>query len=137
MPYIVAIILFMLWVWPSGADFAAAEAAEQRGDVPAAYEACKTDAEAGDAGCQNYLGVMSERGRGVTRNATEAVRLSASPQRRASPPRNIMWDALTQQGSGSARTSQRPPVGIEWQQSKAIPQHKNTLAILQATGRGS
>ena len=65
----------MLWVRPSGADFAAAEAAEQRGDVLAAYEACKTDAEAGDAGCQNYLGVMSERGRGVRRNATEAMRL--------------------------------------------------------------
>ena len=90
MRYIVAIILLMLWVRPIAADFAAAEAAEQRGDVLAAYEACKTDAEAGDAGCQNYLGVMSERGRGVTRNATEAVRLSASPPRRASPPRNIM-----------------------------------------------
>ena len=82
MPYIVAIILLMLWVRPSGADFAAAEAAEQRGDVLAAYEACKTDAEAGDARCQNYLGVISERGRGVTRNATEAVR-PFPPRRRA------------------------------------------------------
>ena len=90
MPYIVAIILLMLWVRPIAADFAAAEAAEQRGDVLAAYEACKTDAEAGDAGCQNYLGVMSERGRGVTGNATDAVRLSASPPHRAPPPRNIM-----------------------------------------------
>ena len=62
-------------------------AAEQRGDVVAAYEACKTDAEAGDAGCQN-LGVMSERGRGVRRNATEAMRLfrlaaAPGPHRRA------------------------------------------------------
>jgi TPR repeat protein len=77
----------MLWVRPSGADFAAAEAAEQHGDVLAAYEACKTDAEAGDAGCQN-LGVMSERGRGVTRNAAEAIRLfrlaaAPGPHRRA------------------------------------------------------
>jgi len=65
----------MLGVRPVAADFAAAKAAEQRGDALAAYEACRTDAEAGDAPCQNYLGVISERGRGVTRNATEAVRL--------------------------------------------------------------
>jgi hypothetical protein len=74
-PYIVAIILLLLAVRPVAADFAAAEAAEQPGDVLAAYEACKTEAEAGDARCRNYLGVMSERGCGVTRNATEAVRL--------------------------------------------------------------
>jgi TPR repeat protein len=74
-PYIVAIILPLLAVRPVAADFAAVEAAEQRGDVLAVYEACKTEAEAGDARCRNYLGVMSERGRGVTRNATEAVRL--------------------------------------------------------------
>jgi TPR repeat protein len=75
MSYLVAIILLMLGVRPVAADFAAAEAAEQRGDALAAYEACRTDAEAGDAPCQNYLGVINERGRGVTRNATEAVRL--------------------------------------------------------------
>jgi len=114
-PYLVAILL-MLGVRPVAADFAAAEAAEQRGDVLAAYEACKTDAEAGDAGCQNYLGVMSERGRGVRRNA--------SPPRKASPPRNIMWDALTQRALGFARTSQRPPAGTEWRRNRAIPQHK-------------
>jgi hypothetical protein len=47
-PYLVAIILLMLEVRPVAADFAAAEAAEQRGDALAAYGACRTDAEAGD-----------------------------------------------------------------------------------------
>src|SRR6516225_6135321 len=114
----------MLGVRPVAADFAAAEAAEQRGDVLAAYEAGRTDAEAGDAPCLNYLGVISERGRGVTRNATEAVRLFrlAAAQGLAAAQYNVGRAYAT--GLGFARTSQRPPAGTEWRRNRAIPQHK-------------
>jgi TPR repeat protein len=136
-PYIVAIILLMLWVRPSGADFAAAEAAEQRGDVLAAYEACKTDAEAGDAGCQNYLGVMSERGRGVRRNATEAMRLFrlAAAQGLTAAQHNVGRAYATGLG---VRKNQ--PEAARWYRMAAEqgdPAAQNALAILKATGRGS
>lgn len=76
MPYIftiVSIVILVLGIRPVAADFATAEVAELRGDVAAGYQACKTDAKAGDARCQNYLGVMS--GRGAAQHASEAVRL--------------------------------------------------------------
>jgi S1-C subfamily serine protease len=127
----------MLWVRPSGADFAAAEAAEQRGDVLAAYEACKTDAEAGDARCQNYLGVMSEHGRGVMRNATEPVRLFrlAAAQGLAAAQYNVGRAYATGLG---VRKNQ--PEAARWYRMAAEqgdPAAQNALAILKATGRGS
>jgi TPR repeat protein len=124
-------------VRPVAADFAAAEAAEQRGDVLAAYEACKTDAEAGDAPCQNYLGVISERGRGVTRNATEAVRLFrlAAAQDLAAAQYNVGRAYATGLG---VRKNQ--PEAARWYRMAAEqgdPAAQNALAILEATGRGS
>ena len=127
----------MLGVRPVAADFAAAEAAEQRGDVLAAYEAGRTDAEAGDAPCLNYLGVISERGRGVTRNATEAVRLFrlAAAQGLAAAQYNVGRAYATGLG---VRKNQ--PEAARWYRMAAKqgdPAAQNALAILQATGRGS
>jgi len=135
-PYLVAILL-MLGVRPVAADFAAAEAAEQRGDVLAAYEAGRTDAEAGDAPCLNYLGVISERGRGVTRNATEAVRLFrlAAAQGLAAAQYNVGRAYATGLG---VRKNQ--PEAARWYRMAAEqgdPSAQNALAILEATGRGS
>lgn len=73
MPYLVALILLLLVLRPTSADLTAAETAEQRGDLAAVYQASKADAEAGDARCQNYLGVISERGRGVPRDLEAAL----------------------------------------------------------------
>ena len=136
-PYFVAIILLMLGVRPVAADFAAAEAAEQRGDALAAYEACRTDAEAGDAPCQNYLGVINERGRGVTRNATEAVRLFrlAAAQGLAAAQYNVGRAYATGLGVRKNR-----PEAARWYRMAAEqgdPAAQNALAILEATGRGS
>ena len=137
MLYIVAISLLLLGVRSVAADFAAAEAAEQRSDVLAAYEACKTDAEAGDARCQNYLGVMSERGRGVTRTATEAVRLFrlAAAQGLAAAQYNVGRAYATGLG---VRKNQ--PEAARWYRmavEQGDPAAQNALAILEATGRGS
>ena len=103
----------------------------------AAYEACKTDAEAGDAPCQNYLGVISERGRGVTRNATEAVRLFrlAAAQGLAAAQYNVGRAYATGLG---VRKNQ--PEAARWYRMAAEqgdPAAQNALAILEATGRGS
>jgi S1-C subfamily serine protease len=67
------IILLFAAIRPVAADFAGAQTAVRRGDVADAYEACKSDAEAGDVRCQNYLGVISERGQGVRRDPEAAL----------------------------------------------------------------
>jgi hypothetical protein len=136
MSYIAAIILVLLVVRPAAADFAAAEAAEQRGDVAAAYQACKTDAEAGDARCQNYLGVLSELGRGTARDAAEAVRLFrlAAMQGLAAAQYNLGRHYAT--GIGVVRD---PGEAARWYRMAAEqsnPAAQNALAILDATGRG-
>jgi Trypsin-like peptidase domain/Sel1 repeat len=136
MSYIAAIILVLLVVRPAAADFAAAEAAEQRGDVAAAYQACKTDAEAGDARCQNYLGVLSELGRGTARDAAEAVRLFrlAAMQGLAAAQYNLGRHYAA--GIGVLRD---PGEAARWYRMAAEqsnPAAQNALAILDATGRG-
>src|SRR5271169_3652815 len=60
---------------PASADFMAAEAAERRGEHSEAYQACKSEVEAGDAECQNLVGYLFKEGLGVPANATEAIRL--------------------------------------------------------------
>ena len=88
MPYIVAIILLILGIRPADADFTAAEVANQHGDRAAAYQACWTDAQAGDVGCQNYSG-----GRNVPHYATEAAPTAARSWTRRSPDPHEGLDA--------------------------------------------
>ena len=51
------------------------EAAERRGEHTDAYQACQSEADAGDAECQNLVGYLFQEGLGVPLNATEAIRL--------------------------------------------------------------
>ena len=108
-PGLLRIILLILVVRPAAAHFAAAEAAEQRGDLATAYQACKTDAEAGDARCQNYLGVMSKtrppRGAGRRRGGA-----SLPPRRRAGPCRSAIQSGTCV--CSGPRGSQEPGGGI-------------------------
>jgi hypothetical protein len=60
---------------PALADFETAEAAERRGEHSEAYQACKGQADAGDALCQNLVGYLFQEGLGVPANETEAIRL--------------------------------------------------------------
>jgi S1-C subfamily serine protease len=134
--YIAAIILLLLVVQPAAADFAAAEAAEQRGDFAAANQACKTDAEAGDAQCQNYLGVLSELGRGTSRDATAAARLFhlAAMQGLAAAQYN-----LGRHYAAGLGVHKDPAEAARWYRMAAEqsnPAAQNALAILVATGRG-
>ena len=75
MAYLLAILLYVWLARPVLADFAAAEQAERRGDSGAAFHACKAAADAGDAHCQNQLGLLYERGLGVAQDYAEAIRL--------------------------------------------------------------
>ena len=88
MPYIVAIIFLILGIRPADADFTTAEVADQHGDRAAAYQACRTDAQAGDAGCQNY-----SRGGNAPNDATEAAPTAARSWTRRSPDPHEGLDA--------------------------------------------
>jgi len=87
-PYIVAIIFLILGIRPADADFTTAEVADQHGDRAAAYQACRTDAQAGDAGCQNY-----SRGGNAPNDATEAAPTAARSWTRRSPDPHEGLDA--------------------------------------------
>jgi TPR repeat protein len=70
-----ALLLLIAISRPVSADFKAAEAAVRRGEYPSAYQACKGEADAGDAECQHLVGYLYQEGLGVQLNATEAIRL--------------------------------------------------------------
>jgi S1-C subfamily serine protease len=134
--YIAAIILLLLVMRPAVADFDAAEAAEPRGDVAAAYRACKKDAEAGDARCQNYLGVLSELGHGTVPDAAEAMRLFrlAAMQGLAAAQYNLGRHFAA--GLGVRKDEAEAARWYRMAAEQGSPAAQNALAILNATGRG-
>src|SRR5437763_4487078 len=75
MRLVLAAFLLILIARPSLAEFTAAEAAIRRGEHALAYEYCKAEAEKGDAECQNLLGILFQKGLGVTEDINEAIRL--------------------------------------------------------------
>jgi TPR repeat protein len=70
-----ALLLLIAIARPASADFVAAEAAVRRGEYPAAYLACKSEADTSNAECQHLVGYLYQEGLGVPLNATEAIRL--------------------------------------------------------------
>lgn len=70
-----ALLLVLSIPRPASADFETAEAAERRGEHAEAYQACKSEADAGDAQCQNLVGYLFQEGLGVPADASEAIRL--------------------------------------------------------------
>jgi uncharacterized protein len=135
-PYIVALILLLLVLRPAAADLGAAEAAEQRGDPAAAYQGCKADAEAGDAGCQNYLGVLSELGRGTGQDAAEARRLFrlAALQGLAAAQYNLGRHYAA--GLGLRKDEAEAARWYRMAAEQGSPAAQNALAILYAAGHG-
>ena len=75
MRLVLAAFLLILIARPSLAEFTAAEAALRRGEHAMAYEHCKAEAEKGDPECQNLLGILFQKGLGVTEDLKEAIRL--------------------------------------------------------------
>jgi TPR repeat protein len=58
---------------PAGASARDAADAYRRGDYAAVLRACRAEAEAGDASCQIWLGILYADGAGVTRDAAAAA----------------------------------------------------------------
>ena len=59
---IVFVLLLILVIpLPALANFEEAEAAFRRGEHSEAYRTCKTEAETGDADCQNLVGIYSKK----------------------------------------------------------------------------
>jgi len=57
----------------AGASAREAADAYHRGDFAAVLRACSAEAQAGDASCQSWLGVLYAEGKGVTRDAATAA----------------------------------------------------------------
>ena len=77
--HIARALLFLVAALCAGAGQALASAVEaadayHRGDYAAAFRACSAEAEAGNASCQSWLGVLYAEGKGVTRNAATAAK---------------------------------------------------------------
>jgi uncharacterized protein len=135
-PYIVAIILLLLLARPVAADLVATVAAEQGGYLAAAYQACKADADAGDAGCQNYLGASSELGHGTGRDVPEAMRLFrlAALQGLAAAQYNLGRHYAAGLGVRNDEAEAARWYGMAAEQGS--PAAQNALAILYAAGHG-
>jgi S1-C subfamily serine protease len=131
------IIPALLWLArPAAADFATAQAAQQRGDYTAAFRACKADADAGDPRCQNDLGVMYERGLGIAKDIAEAIRLYrlAAAQGLADAQENLA--AAYQFGRGVSKDDAQAANWYRLAAEQGAPSAQNNLAILYMMGRG-
>jgi S1-C subfamily serine protease len=135
MRYLIIIVLVML-ARPAAADFSAAQAAQQRGDYAAAFQACKAEADTGEARCQNDLGVLYERGLGVVKDLAEAVRLYrlAAAQGLADAEQNLA--AAYQFGRGVQKDDAEAAHWYRLAAEQGAPAAQNNLAILYLTGQG-
>jgi TPR repeat protein len=121
---------------PAAADFAAAQAAQQRGDYAAAFQACKADADTGDPRCQNDLGVLYERGLGIEKELAEAIRLYrlAAAQGLADAEENLA--AAYQFGRGVSKDDAQAAYWYRLAAEQGAPAAQNNLAILYMMGQG-
>jgi len=71
-----ALALFILVIATSSASAGIRDAVEayDKGDFAAALAACKSAAEQGDANCQNFVGALYARGKGVPRDEATAAK---------------------------------------------------------------
>jgi TPR repeat protein len=136
MRYFLAFFLILLMARPAAADFAAAKKAQRQGDFAGAFAACKADAAAGDANCENLLGYFYERGLGVARDPKEAVDLysRAAKQGLAAAQNNLGYAYMI--GAGVPKDAAE---AVRWFKRAAaagnIPA-ENNLGILYAKGEG-
>src|SRR5215470_13004183 len=127
----------LVWGWtvslvacltqPAAADYAAAQTA---------YQACKAPAEAGDAQCQNYLGVLYENGLGVAPDLAEAIRWFrlAAVQGNADAENNL--GAAFQFGRGVPKDAAEAARWYGMSADRGNAAAANNLAVLYATGSG-
>ena len=117
------------------ASFTEAEGPARRGEYPAAYDACKAEAEKGDAECQNLVGVLFQKGLGVPNNLKEAMRLFAlaASQKLSAAQINL---GLTQlNGLGIPPSEKEAARWFELASAQGDPVAEYHLAVLLLKGR--
>src|SRR5258707_13877240 len=99
-----ALALFILVTAVPGASAGVREAVDayDKSDYANALAACKSAAEQGDASCQNFLGVLFARGKGVPEDHAEAAK---------------WYRRAAEQGNGYAQIN----LGIAYEQGHGVP----------------
>lgn len=133
---LLAFLLLVLTAAPAAADFAAAKKAQAERDFAAALSACKADAAAGDANCQNLLGDFYAKGLGVARDPKKAAQLfrHAADQGLAAAQNNL--GRLYQFGEGVPKNA---ATAAGWYKKAAAAGNlpaENNLGILYVKGEG-
>lgn len=126
MRFVVAALLLLCLVRPAAAEFTEAAAAVRRADYGAAYDACKQQAEKGDAECQNLVAVLFRQGLGIAANLNEAIRLFRSAAEKGLAAAEVNLGSAYQNGLGVARDEAQ---AARWYQLAAT--HGDPLGELQ------
>src|SRR5438270_4112577 len=136
MRFFLAAFLLILIARPCLAEFTAAEAAIRRGAHALAYEYCKAEAEKGDADCQNLLGILFQKGLGVTEDLKEAIRLFTAAAGKKLAAAQVNLGLLYLNGAGVARDEAEAArwLGLAADQGDPIGEHR--LALLLLAGKG-
>jgi TPR repeat protein len=136
MRYLLALFLIVLTAGPAAADFAAAKKAQAQGDFAAALSACKADAAAGDANCQNLVGYFYERGLGVARDPKKALDLfhRAARQGLADAQNNLGHAYMI--GEGVPKDAAEAAHWFKRAAATGNAVAQNNLGILYARGEG-
>src|SRR5437762_4156767 len=136
MRLVLAAFLLILIARPSLAEFTAAEAAIRRGEHALAYEYCKAEAEKGDPDCQNLLGILFQKGLGVTEDLKEAIRLFTAAAGKKLAAAQVNLGLLYVNGTGVARDEADAArwLGLAADQGDPIGEYRLALRLLAGKG---
>ncbi len=136
MRFAVAVLFLFLAARPAFADFAAAQRALEGRRFEGAFAACKVEAAAGGAACQNLLGYLYAEGLGVPRRPVRAVRLfrRAAAQGYLAAEDNL--GRAYELGVGVGKDAATAALWYGKAAARKYPKAQNHLAILYAEGKG-
>ncbi len=131
-----AVAVFLTLVGPASADFKAGLEAFDKGDYAAALREWMPEAQQGDAAAQNNLGLIYDKGLGVSQSDTEAVKRyrSAADQNHVKAQFNL--GVMYEKGRG---VSQSDVEAVQWYRKAADQGHASAqfaLGLMYDRGQG-
>ena len=117
--FLSVLVVALLWVTGAEASIQEALDAYQKGDYPGALSACRAPAEQGNASCENLLGVLYSRGRGVPKNEAEAANWFRKAAEQGHPQACFNLGRAYQLGHGVKASDEE---ALKWY-GKAAAQH--------------